>query len=991
MSRKQNGLFAFAVLLTALLPLACNDDGPVTVASTTRLALAASFSFFGADSVGVINRARVTVHSVELSQILTTATVELDPASNEWRLPIPVPADAGRVIAVVELIYVVAGVESVEWSGVTKPVDIVAGQTASEPVTLLPGPADNLTITALTVTPDTTRVIEGIKVQMNAQAVGGGPGARFKWSSLDASIATVDKTGNVTTLRNGTARIVAEAGPRADTSTITVLQRVASIVVGPDTVRVPSVGTTVNFTAKSFDPRGAEVLNALVTWSAQDPAVADLLAPGQFRSKANGVTSVIATSSTAPTVSGKGTLVVAQFATKLDVPPGALSLSPGTQGDVTAFARDANGITVPNAVITWTSLDNSIATVTSAGHVTGVAPGYVELRATSGTLSGVQSVAVGGSIRVTQVILAGGVGFAFALPATFVSVTGASTDLNNVVYSGGDPNVIKVIPGTPPGISVVGKGATRFEARLGSFVDTVTAIVTDANTPTAYELSGNTNGFRLSQPAGTQFRRDLVFSNIPAAGDVASASGTIRFDPNVIQFDTARALEANAQTTATLVSPGVIHFTYTATAATGRTQAYLGQFTYTVKPGATPGSSTWFDIAFDSPPKRFDGTPYPTPITAGGKISVSSGPAFDQKAARVIATRTLGDTAFVSYGASTSAGRAVNAAGANVFNLYPDVKVLPPNIAVPAAFGAVKGIYPGLGSMVASLGALRDSVGLVVTTDNCPSSIPAAVSDFQMILEGGFSSNPSGLSGSGSYKGLDMVFAGGVAYGTSAADLMLGMDPNTGRTDLRTTGVCALGNTTTFRALAAVRAAAGKPTPPGLNAVEETFAFGQAPDRDYILQRYTFTNNSAVAINNLYVAGFWDFDLAFGAGAASDVAQWNPVTQAAEVVKSDSLNFPQRVALIAIGAPIAGFEWPTNGPASLHPMTTRAQAFQYMTSGIDGQRSFPSDVRHVLSMGPITLQPGESKVFYFAIVGGDDRASLNANVAAARAKAATLP
>ena len=75
----------------------------------------------------------------------------------------------------------------------------------------------------------------------NGQAVSG---AEFSWESSDASVATVDATGLVTGVGEGTATITASAGTARGTATVTVVEEAASgsRIAPSDTVSPKALG-----------------------------------------------------------------------------------------------------------------------------------------------------------------------------------------------------------------------------------------------------------------------------------------------------------------------------------------------------------------------------------------------------------------------------------------------------------------------------------------------------------------------------------------------------------------------------------------------------------------------------------------------------------------------------------------------------------------------------------------------------------------------------
>src|SRR5688572_11683896 len=68
----------------------------------------------------------------------------------------------------------------------------------------------------------------------------------------------------------------------------------------------------------------------------------------------------------------------------IDVAPRNPAIDSGTTVQLTATARDFHNNVIPNAYVTWGSAPASVATVSSTGLVTGVAPGTAVVTATSG-------------------------------------------------------------------------------------------------------------------------------------------------------------------------------------------------------------------------------------------------------------------------------------------------------------------------------------------------------------------------------------------------------------------------------------------------------------------------------------------------------------------------------------------------------------------------------------------------------------------------------
>ena len=97
------------------------------------------------------------------------------------------------------------------------------------------------------------------------------------WSSADPSVATVSRTGEVTAVKTGKARIIGKRGNRADTAMVTVVasedkKPAPTLSIAPDTGLV-EVGQSFRFsTALSTGEQSPEG----VTWTISDPTVASI-------------------------------------------------------------------------------------------------------------------------------------------------------------------------------------------------------------------------------------------------------------------------------------------------------------------------------------------------------------------------------------------------------------------------------------------------------------------------------------------------------------------------------------------------------------------------------------------------------------------------------------------------------------------------------------------------------------------------------------------
>jgi hypothetical protein len=107
----------------------------------------------------------------------------------------------------------------------------------------------------------------------------------------------------------------------------------------------------------------------------------------------NGTTTITATA-VGTSASGAAQVTVQQAVASVSVSPQDGNIEIGETVQLTATAEDSGGANVEGTSFTWSSSDMAVATVSSAGLVTGVSDGNVTITATSGGSNGTAPVTV---------------------------------------------------------------------------------------------------------------------------------------------------------------------------------------------------------------------------------------------------------------------------------------------------------------------------------------------------------------------------------------------------------------------------------------------------------------------------------------------------------------------------------------------------------------------------------------------------------------------
>ncbi|MEO6445997.1 MAG: Ig-like domain-containing protein, partial [Gemmatimonadaceae bacterium] len=260
----------------------------------------------------------------------------------------------------------------------------VDGQQGSALVTV----NANTTVATVAITPSTATVDVGATTALSASAFNsaGAPlaGKVFAWSSAAATIATVTSAGVVTSVAPGTAAISATSEGRQGTASITVvaIAAVATVAISPAVDSV-DVGRTIALTATASSAAGAPLTGKTFVWASSASAVASVSATGVVTGVAPG-TATITVTSEGKAGTATVTVVAANNAVAtIAVTPTLVAIDVGTTAALSATAFNSVGSALPGKPTAWSSSTSSIASVSAAGVVTGVAVGTATISATS--------------------------------------------------------------------------------------------------------------------------------------------------------------------------------------------------------------------------------------------------------------------------------------------------------------------------------------------------------------------------------------------------------------------------------------------------------------------------------------------------------------------------------------------------------------------------------------------------------------------------------
>ena len=187
------------------------------------------------------------------------------------------------------------------------------GDGATDPVTPPPDPPRPTTVA---VTPATAGLVAlGATVQLSAEVRDQNgqvmSGATVTWASGATAVATVDASGLVTAVANGSATITATAGEASGGALVTVAQSADSVRVSPpaDTI---AVGDTLRLVAAAYDENGHVLEGASFTWSSSNTAVATVDPSGLVRGVGGGKATITAAAGTVSKICRRPTSISAK-------------------------------------------------------------------------------------------------------------------------------------------------------------------------------------------------------------------------------------------------------------------------------------------------------------------------------------------------------------------------------------------------------------------------------------------------------------------------------------------------------------------------------------------------------------------------------------------------------------------------------------------------------------------------------------------------------
>jgi uncharacterized protein YjdB len=337
------------------------------------------------------------------------------------------------------------------------------------------------TLNSIVATPDTVTLLVGTSQTITVTAIysdGEEETVTGTLSSGDSGVASV--TGStVTAVSEGTTTVTVSFESETATVSVTVTNELEGVSIsGDDTV---AINDTVQLSATAEFTSGESDVSGDVTWSSSDPDVATVSATGVVTGVSTGTAAITAS------LNGESATVEVEVirGPPVDISVTVLedSLALGLDTSVIATATYADGSTEDvTGDVTWSSSDESVATVDGDGDITTVGEGTAVITAMyDGTEVGSITITVSGvgvaslSISPTSAEVPAGASATFALNAvgTDGTIWNATDDAD---WTSSDEDVATVTGGMAMALMA---GDTTITATLGGMSVSAALTVTD--------------------------------------------------------------------------------------------------------------------------------------------------------------------------------------------------------------------------------------------------------------------------------------------------------------------------------------------------------------------------------------------------------------------------------------------------------------------------------------------------------------------------------
>lgn len=343
---------------------------------------------------------------------------------------------------------------------------------------------DSGAVASVVVTPSIATVAVGASTPLTVEVLDASgkalQGHKVIWATKDSKIALVSGTGVVTGVAVGKVQIAASSEGKSAIAEVTVEPTpVANVRLSP-TSRDLLVGQTFQLSATPVDAQGNVLPNRPVAFTTSNETVATVSNAGAVTGLAPG-SAIITANSEGKTAVATVTVSSVPVASVVVTPTGS-DLVAGQTTQLHAEPRDESGQPLAGRAVTWSTSAPNVASVSSSGLVTAIAPGQATISAVSEGKTGTASINVSPK-PVSAVILSPGqgsvtVGQTLQISAQVTDAQGTVLSGRPVSFSSSNASIATVngsgvVTGVAPGNVTI---TATSEGKTGTATVTVTPI-----------------------------------------------------------------------------------------------------------------------------------------------------------------------------------------------------------------------------------------------------------------------------------------------------------------------------------------------------------------------------------------------------------------------------------------------------------------------------------------------------------------------------------
>jgi uncharacterized protein YjdB len=449
---------------------------------------------------------------------------------------------------------------------------IVEGDTASLGVTVKQllvhfAITPPLEVTLNAINADTTLVAAG-RDSLGSPIVG--PSGTPLWVVQSANVVSINQSGQLTAIANGTAYVYATHGLARDSIQANVIQQATRLLVtAPRGFSIAAVGGADTLSVAAFDRLNNPVTNDQATLVSLDPAIAQVqTATRVVTGLGTGIARIVATlDGVADTVQVTVNNTPAKLVLNVD------TTTIGAVGDtiqLTATIYNGAGQVIQGLNPFWYTTDSTVVTVLQNGRVIALKTGGCRVIAVFNSISDTAVVGVTNGATTLTILNRNdtlpSIGDTMTIPVQILNARGQSLPASAATWSSNDPTIATVTSNAL--LTSVAVGKTVIHAVAGVLRDSAIVVVT--NNPTTIVLNstldtmtarGQTLQYtaQLTNGAGNPIMgAPITWTSSNTGVASVNANGVVTALTNGTTTITATSGSVHANATVVVRSPGTL-------------------------------------------------------------------------------------------------------------------------------------------------------------------------------------------------------------------------------------------------------------------------------------------------------------------------------------------------------------------------------------------------------------------------------------------------